>query len=356
MFPVRPPQTPRLLLPPNHAKPNEQAAAGARSAGSTNTPVGPFGHLKSAPPRSRLLMAQPKAPSGAPTPRFDRNDPAAWRLRSTDDISGLPPTVNTLGLRELRLSGSASISSEAQVQELSRLWRGSLHVIDLRQEPHAVVEGVPVTWIAGRNWAGIGKSREEALGHEQALIEKFRHEKEAHTLQSYEDLAKGRPPKTVTLSGASAKDVASLVTAAGVAYTRLMVSDHLRPSDEDVDLFIATVRQLAPGTGLHIHCKGGMGRTMTHMAMYDMLHNAGTVSAADILARQAALGGGYDLAASRGNPATQAFHDDRLTFLKEFHAFAMANPKGQPQTWSEWLDLQPVQAGRAEGPRRNSVA
>lgn len=305
-------------------------------------------------------MSEPKAPRESPTLCFDRNDSAVWNFRSTNDLSGLPSAVNTRGLRELRLSGSASFSSQAQVADLSRLWNGSFHVIDLRQEPHAIVDGLPVTWVTGKNWANMGKSREEALDHERALIEKFRHEEEPSTLQSCEDIEKGRPPATVTLRGELATDEASLVKGAGGGYTRLTVSDHLRPRDEDVDLFITTVRQMAPGTGLHVHCKGGMGRTMTHMAMYDMLHNAGAVSVEDILARQAALEGGYDLAKPRGNPATQAFHEDRLAFLNGFHAFAKANPKGQPQTWSEWLGAAAVQPGLVEVPprvpRRNSVA
>lgn len=300
-------------------------------------------------------MKEPQRPQEPPTPCLDRNDPEAWSFRSTADLSKLAATVNTCGLGELRLSGSASFSSEAQITHLSRHWHGSFHVIDLRQEPHAIVDGYSVGWIAGKNWANVGKPREEVLDDEQKLIAEFR--REARTLPSYEDLEKGRPdPLTLTLDGGSVRDEANLVRGAGGKYTRLTVSDHLRPRDEDVDLFITTVRELEPNVGLHVHCKGGMGRTMTHMAMYDMLHNAERVSVGHILARQTALHGSYDLAKPGRHASTSEYHEDRLAFLKEFHEFSKANPKGRPQTWSEWLVQTELAEVPPACPRLNSVA
>ena len=281
-------------------------------------------------------MTQPRPPEEAPVLRLDRNNQDAWNFRSTADGSGLPEGLNTLGLDQLRMSGSASLSSREQVGHLSRLWGPSFHVIDLREEPHAIVDNHAVGWIAGKNWANLGKSRADALDHEQRLIEELRGQ--TPTVHSAKDIKKKRPdPLKVTLDGHQAIDEASFVKAAGGQYTRLMVSDHLRPRDEDVDQFVAMARGLAEDTAVHFHCKGGRGRTTTFMIMFDMLRNARAVSADEILARQAALEGRVDLAKTRGQVNPKQAQVERLAFLEEFHAYAKANPEGRPRTWSEWL-------------------
>jgi protein-tyrosine phosphatase len=121
-------------------------------------------------------------------------------------------------------------------------------------------------------------------------------------------------------------------------YVRLPVTDHARPSDAVVDRFIELIRGLRDTQHVHLHCRGGKGRTATFMALHDMLRNAGRLPLATILARQAALAG-YDLTRRPDPAAAKApFIDDRLAFLARFHDYARQNPDGEPAQWSAWRD------------------
>jgi hypothetical protein len=77
----------------------------------------------------------------------------------------------------------------------------------------------------------------------------------------------------------------------GLEYLRLPTTDHVRPRDSEVDEFVRFALDLAPGTWLHFHCRGGDGRTTTFFVMHDIMHNAPEVSVEDILKRQHLLGG-----------------------------------------------------------------
>ena len=80
------------------------------------------------------------------------------------------------------------------------------------------------------------------------------------------------------------------VEQAGVRYVRLMVTDHLRPTDAEVDRFITTARNLPEDGWVHFHCHAGRGRTTMFLVLWDILHNADRVSLVDITKRQSRAG------------------------------------------------------------------
>ena len=91
----------------------------------------------------------------------------------------------------------------------------------------------------------------------------------------------------------------------------------------------------------HFHCRAGKGRTTTFMVLYDMLRNARSVSLGDIVNRQSALAGDYDLLKLDAEAGWKAaVFADRAAFVRAFYRYARANPGGQPQLWSEWLRSQ----------------
>ncbi len=116
-------------------------------------------------------------------------------------------------------------------------------------------------------------------------------------------------------------------------YLRITVTDHEKPLDDQVDLFVETVRNLSQGTWLHFHCRGGAGRTTTFMAMYDMMKNSKNVSFNDIMKRQNLIGGS-DLLSGEDEDGTQ----DRLDFMNMFYNYCKENQNGFQTSWSQWKE------------------
>ncbi|MCM5680434.1 phosphatase [Schlegelella sp. S2-27] len=268
--------------------------------------------------------------------RGDRLLTDSSRFRTMSDLTQLRgAAINTEGLAELSLSGSASLYSNDQIEEIKRAAGGRRFVVlDLREESHAIVGGYPATWIAPDDWGCVGMKTPEVLAVENTQIENLR-KLDQVTFVNYPDLKWDREPHSTTLHKPSVVDEKTLVESGGGEYRRLPITDHVRPSRERVDEFVDFVRNMEPDTWLHVHCKGGKGRTTSTMVMFDMLHNASRVSAEDILARQTAMGGS-DLVTIGGNRIDMK--QDRLAFLLEFHAYAKANPLGaeNAKSWAEW--------------------
>ena len=93
------------------------------------------------------------------------------------------------------------------------------------------------------------------------------------------------------------------------------------------------VRQVRGEASLHLHCRGGKGRTSLFMTLHALLWSARELSLAEVLERQALLND-YDL---RRMPAADSykapFVPERLELLERFHAYARVNPGGWPDSW-----------------------
>ena len=209
--------------------------------------------------------------------------------------------------------------------------------MDLRQETHAIINNeYPVTSMLPNDWANVEKTHDEVLADEGDLISNLSKENEI-TLMRYSDIKKNVvPPHSVTLRNPAALSERGMVESTGAAYVRFTITDHLRPCSEDIDHFVTVVQNMPDNAWLHVHCKGGKGRTTTAMVMYDMLHNAKDVPAEDIIHRQKILGPGCDLLSMGAREELWGFKQDRKEFLLEFYEYAKENPMGYPQSWSEW--------------------
>jgi hypothetical protein len=208
-------------------------------------------------------------------------------------------------------------------------------VVDLRQESHGFLNEAAVSWYAEANWGAAGLSGEEALALE-ALRLRLLGLAERVRVGDVETIKRGAAPSFTTWERPRVAGEAEAFGLLPGRYVRLPVTDHARPSDEVVDRFVALVQRLPEGAHVHLHCRGGKGRTATFMALYDMLRNAGQVPLSAILDRQAALNG-YDLRkeAAPGS-AKEAFIGARGAFVRRFHAYARENPGGAPARWSAW--------------------
>lgn len=283
-------------------------------------------------------------PETSPTLVYDRT-PAAERaamsfFRMTGRRDRLGDGCDPSGLDELHLSGSERLSSVEQVHRIQEA-AGDLpvFVLDLRQEPHAVVGDYPVTERGPRDWAHVDLTSDQAAAADVDLAERLACQPSITV--THADFVKGKSddPRMVTLHEQTVRTERQVVELAGAAYRRIAVTDHLRPARHAVDEFIELVRSMPQRSHLHVHCNGGRGRTTTFMCLYDMLRNARRVDASAIIERQSRLGFDYPMTTVRmDKPEKMPFQQDRLDFLHEFHRYAQANPGGQPKTWSQWRE------------------
>lgn len=230
----------------------------------------------------------------------------------------------------LMMSGSGVFSAAAMPGMASRLPATQVVDVDLRQETHLFVNGAPVSWYGYKDDANLGLSHDQVLAA-QAHSQRQLQQEKAITFdyipkKSVKLVDPVRDPKTVQTEE-------QVATAAGWGYLRLTVPDHHRPQDSEVDRFTSFVRGLPPQTWLHFHCRGGVGRTTTFMAMYDMMHNARSKSFDAILQHQTQIGG-KDLSteAHSSDPIAQ----ERHTFLRSFYDYAKANTDNFRTSYSTW--------------------
>ena len=280
------------------------------------------------------------------------NDALPRGLRSSWDK--IPETVDPTGLLALHMAGSAQFSA-LQFKSFLNYIRNygvspaQVIVVDLREEPHAFINGHAVRWYAIGAWwtqgnplALVEAKEKECLSHlavGQPVVLNHIQKNEA----GYPHIS-GEYSSTIT----SLKTEQQIVTEAGAQYVRLPVTDHMKPEDQDVDQFLDLVKKLPPEACIYFHCHAGRGRTSTFMIMYDMLRNP-KLPRDIIIDRQVQLGS-RDLR-RLSNPLKSRKHPDeksRLEFINLFYEYLNA-PDGYGTTsWTKW-NMQRYDSPKASG-------
>ncbi|KAA8667986.1 fused DSP-PTPase phosphatase/NAD kinase-like protein [Clostridium sp. HV4-5-A1G] len=240
--------------------------------------------------------------------------------KTTDNID--EKDVNLKGLSTLNASGSAQFTGNNIKMMKEQIGNVPTAVVDLRQESHGFINDLAVSWVGeDNNKANKGLSREKVLKDESKKIKSI-------VLNEEIDIdGKEIVPTKVQ----SEKE---LVEENGMTYIRIPVTDNERPADEMVDYFIKVVKNMPKNTWYHFHCKAGIGRTTTFMAMYDMMKNSKEVSLEDIMERQVLLGG-KNLLKPIYKP--ESFSGERSEFIKKFYEYTKENKDDFNTTWSQWL-------------------
>lgn len=227
-----------------------------------------------------------------------------------------PKPVNFRKSESQKMSGSANFSEKAAktIAKLSEV----VTVFDLNQESHGLINGLPVTWSAEKNWANADLNYEEALNREKRYLAGVR---------IGEKLGK------VKIKSVETEE--SLVRGLGHNYVRLTVTEHIRPSDEQVDRFVESVRDLPTESWIHFHSRTGEGRTTLFMTMLDMLQSAETKDFDTIVQRNQQLSHEDILTVSAEGDWRRPFQEDRVRFLREFYEYAKKHPRGDKTLWTQ---------------------
>jgi hypothetical protein len=255
--------------------------------------------------------------------------PRNFRLSTNhyQPITGPLPTRK--GLNTLRASGSSQYSERGLQWILAAIPSSQIILVDLRQESHGFIDGAAFSWRGEHNWDNRGKTPEEI---EKDQAKKIQGIKQQGFIRFYADK---NETYTKPLHIQNVFNEEQLAKRYHIDYLRYYIPDHERPSDSNVDDFIALVKNLSPHTWLHFHCAAGKGRTTSFLAMYDMMRNAYQVSFQDIIKRQMLLGG-LDLHPKTDHSFKQQPSEQRYAFLQQFYAYCLANPHLE-QSWTAWL-------------------
>src|SRR5262245_6471535 len=248
------------------------------------------------------------------------------------------------GLSTLNISGSHQYD-ETQLQNIITRVAPTdfgIHLVDLRQESHVFINGIPVSWYADDDWANVGRSlawiEEDEMLHLVRMVA-ARSITVGTVVKGKDGQVSMKDPVNVDVKDATTE--MGLAHQLGIDYIRIPVSDHCRPTDDMVDRFVTFVHGLPANAWLHFHCHGGDGRTTTFMTLYDIIRNAQTVSLDDIVARQSLIGQ-YHLFGRNSEPEKL-----RAAFIKAFYSYAKEGGYSS-MSWTEWVKTHPTaQASQA---------
>ncbi len=250
----------------------------------------------------------------------------AWRLDA-------PPHATTL--RNFRVDAAyQSIGSSQPTPESLATLRAALvpygasevkiYVVDLRQESHGFLNGVPVSWHGAKNAANAGLSATAVQQEEQKRLAATVGTQVTAVPMGKYDTSLGLAPFDQVVASAQTEQEA--VEAAGLAYVRIAAQDMEPPSPEAVDEFVEFYRTLPQGSWLYFHCHAGHGRTTTFLALYALLKDP-DLTAEAVALREKNLGGA-DL--TKG----ERFHQ-----LQDFAEYVRENRgEGFALPWSAWLE------------------
>lgn len=248
--------------------------------------------------------------------------------------------------KKFRVNSSINVSASGQFSEKSLesvlpKMRGIIWIVDLRQEPHGFIRGLPVSWFGPQNRLNKGLSLSEIEKREKALLSHLKAQKNIliHAIVKKE-AGSIVETKTKEVAVSQVETEQALAERCHLKYVRIPVLDHHRPKDEEVDFFVDFVKTLPEDAWLHFHCRGGIGRSSTFMMMIDILKNAKRESLETISERNIQLGGSNLF--KQINEKNMLWKKEaallRGDFISAFYHYAR-DPEGYPRvSWQKWRE------------------
>ena len=244
-------------------------------------------------------------------------------LRSTSDLKILSnKNINLNGLDKLNISGSQQFS-KFNIDLILNFINTSLPItdVDLRQESHGFVNGLPLSFANKDNNANKGLTTDKVLSKEQSDLSSINLNS---SLTFY-----NHPNMTITTTEVDAES--KLAKDKSFSYIRVPVTDGALPTAEIVDYFIGIVQHTPKDTWFHFHCKEGVGRTTTFMIMYDMMKNYKVATSKEIIDRQISLVNFSE------HDVKELTSDKRVTFLQKFYEYCEKNGDTFKITYSDFI-------------------
>lgn len=276
------------------------------------------------------------------------NVPYRWRYKTSNikDFDDVEIQINKTGLDNLFISGSAN-PTLANMLWLKKTYgaKHPVYIIDLRQETHLFINGLPISIFYKKNQINWGKSSSQINAEEQAWVNQLVSAGKIILNKSGKPIAGLKvPTNPITLNILEANTEEETARKAGLGYFRIPVPDYHPPTPAQVDQFLIVIKNIPLNSWIHIHCAAGKGRTTTFMVMADIVANGKTVKLNDIVARQTLLGGTDLFGTSKSlisQPWKNEYHKARVDYIKLFYTYIHSGAYPL-QNFSSWMAKQPV--------------
>lgn len=247
-------------------------------------------------PLPPLVLSQPSPPEIIPegsVMRLESERKLPARFRSSEQYSPNEdrPDPTMAGMTGLRASGSGNFCRDQLYALQEKLAGRSVVVIDLRAEPHGMINNCAVTWAKDPAWK-ITRANVEAMESNwlKRAMELRRVTTSFYAPGRYADRSSWQEVALI-FDVRSVLTPEQLIVRSRWNYRRVPVNDGEIPTDEVVDDFFRTLRGLEESDWKHLHCDTGGYRTSLFLTLYDMSKNFNRASKGDIIARQRRLGG-----------------------------------------------------------------
>lgn len=290
--------------------------------------AGLFDFLKSKPPEEQpaLMLNQPSPPEVPPVGSV-LGLPSERRLpplfRSTDDLSSLKGSrLSEMGLSALRMSGSGQFDREQLYMLQTVLLGKAVHVIDLRAEPHGIINRAAITWAIDEMPKSAFRTQSTEKKWLEQLVNLRRAPVQFYAPGSFSDSSAWQPIELVFDVRTTATP-ARMIAEARFGYHRIAFMDGALPSDAVVNQIVKAMQKISEGSWIHLHCDTGGYRTSLCFTMWDMMNNFSHLSPEEIIERQRRLGG-VDLS------KTPEVRD----FLLRFYEYCQSVAPNFSKSWS----------------------
>jgi len=204
----------------------------------------------------------------------------------------LPPKFRLINDSNMHVIGSGQFSKR-QLIYIKKIINAPIIIVDLRQESHGFVNGLPVSWFGTKNWANKGKSTQTIDVEQQDLLNKLKNKSVISVAKILTKNSSGAVTrvKTLTLKPQLVYSERYLAQQLGLGYIRFYVTDHSPPSLQQLQSFKKLVAALPKNTWIYLHCRAGVGRTTTFMLLYAIIKRGKAASLQKIINRQISIGG-----------------------------------------------------------------
>lgn len=251
--------------------------------------------------------------------------------------------VSRAGMDTLRTIGGADFTAKQfdwildTAKKKAGVTPDKLTVMDLRGETHGLINGdVFMYWIPN-NYVNEDIPTEEVIKIENNLLNDLKKLDKIEMYQTKNWGAAFNEPmiefvKPVIMSEEE------LVKSKGAKYVRFADTNHFRPDDHEVDMFVDFMKNLPEDEWLYMHCYAGEGRTTNFMVMTDIFKNYNKASFDDIAARQGLIGP-VDVRTEVDVTGKKHYQkkasQERRIFLQQFYNYAK-DTNFKNKSWSDW--------------------
>ena len=256
---------------------------------------------------------------------------------------GCKVDVSRAGMDTLQTAGGADFTAKqfdwilATLKEKAGVTPDKLTVLDLRGETHGLIDGnVFMYWILN-NHVNESIPTEKVVTVEAELLDGL---KKLDVVKLYQTKNWGADFDSAMLEYTKPEIMTEeeLSKKKGAKYVRLATTNHFRPDDHEVDLFVDFMSKLPADEWIFMHCYAGEGRTTNFMVMTDIYKNYKVASFDDIAARQGLIGPvdvRNELAMTGKKHYQMKASVERRIFLQQFYNYAK-DTNFEGKTWTEW--------------------